>query len=56
VLDVVRGQQFRQLGLDRLQFPEFADIGKLGRLDGTVRVLGEDQHIDHADDPGIDQP
>jgi len=55
VLDVIRGQQFPQLGLDHLQFPEFPAIGQLRRLDGTVRALGEDQYIDHADSAGVDQ-
>ena len=30
-------------------------IGPLCRLDGSGRVLGEDQYIDHADGAGVDQ-
>src|SRR5215218_8650326 len=41
--------------LDGLQLSEFADVGELRRLDGTVLVLGEDQYVDHADRSGVDQ-
>ena len=54
-LDVVRGQELAQLGFDCLQFAELFDIGQLGRLDAAVRVLGEDQDIDHPDGAGVDQ-
>src|SRR5687767_1345500 len=55
VHDVVLGQELRQLRLDRLQLTELADAGKLHRLDGTVLALGENQDVDHADRPGVDQ-
>src|SRR3954466_1835203 len=55
VLDIVRRQQFRQLGLDRLQRTQVFDLGELHRLDGTILILGEDQDVDHADRPRIDQ-
>ena len=44
-----------KLGLDCPQFSKFTGIGELRRLDVPVRVLGEDQCIDHADGPGVDQ-
>src|SRR3954462_3405897 len=53
--DVVRGQQLRQLGLDRLQLSELLDIGELGDVDRTVLVLVEDQDVDDADRPGVDE-
>ena len=49
------GQQLRQLCLDCLQLPELADVGQLHRLDGAVGVLGEDQRIDDADGPAVNQ-
>src|SRR6185312_7832541 len=55
VQDIVRGQQFGQLGFDLLQRTEVFDIGELHRLDGTLVVLGEDENVDHADRPGFDQ-
>src|SRR4051812_11949912 len=53
--DVVLGEQFRQLGLECLQVTELADIGQLHGFHRAVVVLGEDQHVDHADDAGVDQ-
>src|SRR3954447_3119318 len=53
--DVVRGQELGQLGLDGLKRPELRDIGKFGRVDRTVVVLGEDQDVDHADRLGVDE-
>src|SRR3954447_15806003 len=48
VLDVFGSQQLRQLALDCLERSELVEVCELRRLDGTVRVLGEDKHVDHA--------
>ena len=56
VADAVRRQEFRQLRLGGLPLSEFPGIGELGRLDGPVRVFGEDQDIDQADGAGAVQP
>jgi hypothetical protein len=53
--DIVSGQQLGELGLERLQLAELGDVGQLRGLDVAVVVFGEDQHIDHADGPGVDQ-
>jgi hypothetical protein len=45
VADVVCGEEFPQAGFDCLQFSEFPGVGQLGRIDGAVRVFGEDQYI-----------
>src|SRR3954471_10354864 len=55
VLDVVLGQQVCQLGLDCFQLSELADIGELHRLDSTVLVLDQDQHVNDANCSGVDQ-
>ena len=55
MLDIVAGQELSKLGLDCLQFSKFTGIGEFRRLDVPVRVLGEDQCIDHADGSGVDQ-
>ena len=38
-----------------LQRAEVVDVGELRRLDGAVRVLGQDQDVDHPDGSGLDQ-
>ena len=55
MLDVVLGQQFRQFGLEGLELAELFDVGELHGLDGAVFGFGEDQHVDDADDPAVDQ-
>jgi hypothetical protein len=45
LVHVLRRQQFRKLGFDRMQLAEFTEVGKLCRLDGPVSVLGEDQDV-----------
>jgi hypothetical protein len=55
VVDVVRGQQFRQLGLDRLELPQPGDVGELHRLDRTVLALAQDHDVDHADRSRVNQ-
>src|SRR4051794_37210721 len=53
--DVVGGQQLRQLGLDDLHLSELFDVGELGDVDRAVLVLVEDQDVDDADRPGVDE-
>src|SRR3954469_649966 len=55
VHDIVGGQKLRELRLDFLQRTEVLDLRELLRIHGTVLVLGQDQDVDHADRPGIDQ-
>ena len=53
--DVFLSQERRELSLDCLERSEFVDVRKLHRVDGAILVLGEDQDVDHADRPGVDQ-
>src|SRR3954454_3290887 len=55
MLDVVGGEELRQLGLDGSQLSELLDIGELGDVDRTVVVLVEDQDVDDADRPRVDE-
>src|SRR4051812_15304310 len=55
VRDIVDCQQLRQLRLDCLQRTEVFDVGELLRVDGAILVLGQDQDVDHADRPRLDQ-
>jgi hypothetical protein len=54
--DVVGRQQLRQLGLDGLHLAELLDVGELGGVDRPVLVLVQDQDVDDADRPCIDEP
>src|SRR3954454_18950199 len=56
MLDVVGGQELRQLRLDGLQLSELLDVGELAGVDRTVLVLDEDQDVDDADRSGVDEP
>ena len=38
-----------------LQRAEVVDVGELHRVDRAVLVLGQDQHVDHADGSGVDE-
>src|SRR3954449_8583139 len=49
VRHVLRGKQLRQLGLDALELAQVVEIRELHRLDGTVVVLDEDEHVDDPD-------
>src|SRR4051812_2979875 len=55
VLDVVRGQQLSQLGLEGRQLAELVDVGEFGGLDHTVFGFRENQDVDDADGPAVDQ-
>src|SRR5580765_1911587 len=55
MLDVLLGQQLGELGLERLERSELIDVGKLHRLYDTISVLGEDQYVDHPDEPAINE-
>src|SRR4051794_9708328 len=56
MVDVLGGQQLRELRLDGLQLSELLDVGELGGVDRTVLVLVEDQDVDDADRSGVDEP
>src|SRR4051794_40404521 len=55
MVDVLGGQQLRQLGFDRLQLSELLDVGQLRGVDRSILVLVEDEDVDDADRPGIDE-
>src|SRR4051812_37190009 len=53
--DVVGCQQLSELRLEGLEHSKLGDVRELDRFDRTVLVLAEDQDVDQADGPGVDQ-
>ena len=53
--DVVGCEELGEIGFDGLELAEFFDVRQFHRINGAVVVLGQDEDVDDADRPCVDE-